>query len=185
MSHRVAMVPRVSYESARGSRRAVILFIFSLKQPWIFLWYNIEKPWIPQWRRCTRPADPDRDHCNLSSPSFLEWDSLTVFLESVMSRLMKSGASQSVITDGIQLLEATLAHETSVRHATNCLRPALTVLRPALTVLRPALTVLCPALTVWRPYCLVPCPYCLAPLLSCALPLLSCALSDLHSAEPE
>ncbi|KAK2183970.1 hypothetical protein NP493_288g00016 [Ridgeia piscesae] len=55
----------------------------------------------------------ERGHCNLSSPAFLEWDALTVFLESVMSRLKLSATPASVQQDGIRLMEEALVYNTN------------------------------------------------------------------------
>ena len=57
----------------------------------------------------------ERGHCNLRSPAFLEWDALTVFLESVMSRLKLADTPASVQQDGICLMKAVLTYNTNVR----------------------------------------------------------------------
>ena len=59
-------------------------------------------------------TDGDREHCNLSSPAFLEWDALTVFLESVMSRLHSTDKPKPPTEDGIRLLKAVLAYDSQV-----------------------------------------------------------------------
>ncbi|XP_053405652.1 exportin-5-like [Mercenaria mercenaria] len=70
-----------------------------------------------QWVRLllSKPVDNGEDsktpNCNLSSPSFLEWDGLTVFLESVMCRMKLDNQPQSCIDDGISLLKAVLNYE--------------------------------------------------------------------------
>ena len=53
-------------------------------------------------------------NCNLSSPSFLEWDALTVFLESVMSKVNLPKQPEADIQKGIALLKSVLQYETQV-----------------------------------------------------------------------
>ena len=64
----------------------------------------------------TRACVPEgeREHCNLSSPTFLEWDALTVFLESVMARLHSTDKPKPPTQEGIQLLRAVLAYDSQV-----------------------------------------------------------------------
>ncbi|GAB1599827.1 exportin-5-like [Argonauta hians] len=54
----------------------------------------------------------ERGNCNLSSPAFLEWDGLTTFLESVMSRLITSPNPQPDRAAGVQLLKQVLDYNT-------------------------------------------------------------------------
>lgn len=51
--------------------------------------------------------------CNLSSPSFLEWDAMTLFIESVMSRIAMTDYSPDPIT-GVALLKSALAYQSQV-----------------------------------------------------------------------
>ena len=63
--------------------------------------------------------------CNLSSPSFLEWDAASIFLESVMQKIDKSGSKFSETgpkfgddiiqpQDCVELLRSVLAFRTQV-----------------------------------------------------------------------
>ncbi|KAH3845887.1 hypothetical protein DPMN_088177 [Dreissena polymorpha] len=71
---------------------------------------------VSQWLRTiiAKPVDTGEDpsaaNCNLSSPSFLEWDSLTMFVEGVMSRLSLDDENQ--VHEGVDLLNLVLAFET-------------------------------------------------------------------------
>ena len=61
-------------------------------------------------------ADFDRNHCSLSSPSFLEWDAASVCLESVMARLFMSKAENKPEPQkGVDLLHNVLRFEADVR----------------------------------------------------------------------
>lgn len=51
--------------------------------------------------------------CNLSSPSFLEWDAMTLFIESVMSRIAMTDYSPDPVT-GVALLKTALAYQSQV-----------------------------------------------------------------------
>jgi hypothetical protein len=59
-------------------------------------------------------AGTETDHCNLSSPSYIEWDAMTSFLESVMSRVSQSPEPQPDVQEGVQWLGAVLYYETKV-----------------------------------------------------------------------
>ena len=69
---------------------------------------------IPRLLSNSVAVGSERGHCNLRSPAFLEWDALTVFLESVMSRLKLADTPASVQQDGICLMKAVLAYNTNV-----------------------------------------------------------------------
>lgn len=51
--------------------------------------------------------------CNLSSPSFLEWDAMTLFIESVMSRIAMTDYSPDP-NMGVALLKSALAYQSQV-----------------------------------------------------------------------
>ena len=50
----------------------------------------------------------------MSSADFMEWDALSVFLESVMSRLVNAERPKPPVSEGISLLKAVLAYNTQV-----------------------------------------------------------------------
>ena len=56
----------------------------------------------------------DSGHCNLSSPGFIEFDAMTVMLESVMSRLESSDKPKPDLSQGINLLKAVLDYQSQV-----------------------------------------------------------------------
>ncbi|BFZ07212.1 hypothetical protein BsWGS_10251 [Bradybaena similaris] len=56
-------------------------------------------------------ADVDKGICILSSPSFIYWDTCSVFLEAVMSKLFLSEAEKPDVQEGISLLKQVLAYE--------------------------------------------------------------------------
>ena len=61
-------------------------------------------------------ADPDGSGiCNLSSPSYVEWDGLSVYLEAVMTRLNVTSDTSPEAVEGIALLKACLKYETQVQ----------------------------------------------------------------------
>lgn len=62
----------------------------------------------------TKPVDigEARTHCNQSSPAFLEWDAMTVCLESCMSRFHQADKPKPPPSEGIQLLRDVLLFET-------------------------------------------------------------------------
>lgn len=55
-----------------------------------------------------------KEYCNLSSPIFLEWDALAVFLDSVMSRLPNTDKPKPPVEEGIKLLKAVLSYDVQV-----------------------------------------------------------------------
>ena len=60
-------------------------------------------------------VDTDSNHCTLSSPSFLEWDAASVFLEGVMSRMFTSKAeNKPEPQQGVDLLNNVLSFEANV-----------------------------------------------------------------------
>ena len=50
----------------------------------------------------------DSGHCNLSSPAYLEWDALTIYLESVLSQYLLTDKPKPAVEEGIALLKAFL-----------------------------------------------------------------------------
>ena len=60
------------------------------------------------------PLGSDSGHCNLSSPGFIEFDAMTVMLESVMSRLESSDKPKPDLSQGINLLKAVLDYQSQV-----------------------------------------------------------------------
>ena len=59
-------------------------------------------------------AGCESGHCNLTSPSFLEWDALTVILEGVMQRVTQTDQFAPPVDEGLQLLRDVLAYNTQV-----------------------------------------------------------------------
>lgn len=59
-------------------------------------------------------ADVEKGLCNLSSPSFIYWDTCHVFLEAVMSKLFLSEGEKPDVKEGISLLKQVLAYEVQV-----------------------------------------------------------------------
>lgn len=53
-------------------------------------------------------------NCNLSSPSFLEWDAMTVFLENMMTKLPFITGETSYMEEGIRLLKSVFVYQTQV-----------------------------------------------------------------------
>ncbi|XP_064601794.1 LOW QUALITY PROTEIN: exportin-5-like [Liolophura sinensis] len=51
-------------------------------------------------------------NCNLSSPSFLEWDAMTVFLENMMTKLPSVTGDTSYMQEGIRLLKTVFVYQT-------------------------------------------------------------------------
>ncbi|ESO90188.1 hypothetical protein LOTGIDRAFT_192362 [Lottia gigantea] len=120
--------PRYRSEVADTVRLATLL------QP--KLTFNIAYNWLKS--QLQKPlnigeAGVDKGICNLSSPSFLEWDALSVFLESVMLRLMASTNAKPETTEGIELLEQVLAYETQDPLILSCLLSCISALFPLLS----------------------------------------------------
>ncbi|XP_041351091.1 LOW QUALITY PROTEIN: exportin-5-like [Gigantopelta aegis] len=72
-------------------------------------------------------------HCNLNSPSFLEWDALTVFLECVMTRLPLSDKNQPDLSQGMVLLHNVLKYETQDPLILSCLMSCVSAFFPFVT----------------------------------------------------
>lgn len=53
--------------------------------------------------------------CNLSSPSFLEWDAMTLFIECVMSRIGMTDFTPDS-DNGVALLKSVLAYQSQVSY---------------------------------------------------------------------
>ena len=67
----------------------------------------------------------ERDYCNLTSPSYLEWDALSVFMECVIKTVMSQNSvekSTVPVHRGLELLRAVLAYNTQVYEVCFCLR---------------------------------------------------------------
>ena len=60
----------------------------------------------------------DKDVCNLSSPSLLQWDALSVCLESVLQRLERANGDKPAPQRCIALLKAVLDFHTRVSRVT-------------------------------------------------------------------
>ena len=58
--------------------------------------------------------EESQGYCNLSSPSFIEWEALSAYLEAVMSKLRLTDENDSETGQGIILLKAVLKYETQV-----------------------------------------------------------------------
>ncbi|CAH1792177.1 unnamed protein product [Owenia fusiformis] len=66
-------------------------------------------------------------HCNLKSPSYIQWDAVSIYLESVMSRLMQT-EGQPPVQVGINLLQATLQYQTEDPLILSCLLSCVSAL---------------------------------------------------------
>ncbi|KAI0243017.1 Exportin-5 [Lamellibrachia satsuma] len=88
---------------------------------------------VTRWLKTqlNKPLDiggSERGHCNLSSPAFLEWDALTVFLESVMSRLKLTDTPPSVQQDGTRLMKEALLYNTNDPLILSCVLSCISAL---------------------------------------------------------
>ena len=52
--------------------------------------------------------------CKLRSPSYIEWDALSVFVECVMIKVTRPETLEQFVTDGIRLLDSLLQYDTKV-----------------------------------------------------------------------
>ncbi|XP_065943324.1 exportin-5 [Magallana gigas] len=98
-----AFFSRYRAEVADMVRQAVLL------QP--ELAFNFAKQWLET--TICKPIDTGTEDgvmCNLSSPSFLEWDAMTLFIESVMSRIAMTDYSPDP-NMGVALLKSALAYQ--------------------------------------------------------------------------
>ncbi|XP_061183399.1 exportin-5-like [Saccostrea echinata] len=98
-----AFFSRYRSEVADTVRQAVLL------QP--ELAFNFAKQWL-ETTMC-KPIETGTDAgelCNLSSPSFLEWDAMTLFIESVMSRIGLTDFTPDPDV-GVALLKSALAYQ--------------------------------------------------------------------------
>ena len=86
--------------------------------------------YVIRWKLfCLLIAGSEGGHCNLSSPSFLEWDALTVFLESVMSKFPLAAEPKPAMMEGVELLRSVLNYDTKVSFSNHlCLDIVLPVL---------------------------------------------------------
>ncbi|KAK6181164.1 hypothetical protein SNE40_009086 [Patella caerulea] len=119
--------PRYRAEVADTVRLATLL------QP--KLTFSIAYDWLKT--QLQKPLDVgevgvEKGICNLSSPSFLEWDALGVFLESVMLRLMASTNDKPDTTEGIELLQRVLVYQTQDPLILSCLLSCISALFPLL-----------------------------------------------------
>lgn len=92
--------------------------------------FEVAASWLQELLQ--KPVDvgggTERGNCNLSSPAFLEWDGLTTFLESVMSRLTSSPNPQPDLAAGIQLLHLVLDYNTQDPLILSCLLSCVSAL---------------------------------------------------------
>ncbi|XP_014667809.1 PREDICTED: exportin-5-like [Priapulus caudatus] len=72
--------------------------------------------------------------CSYSSPTFLEWDALTVFLESVMSRILSSDKEKPAAERGILLLKSVLLYDTQDPLILSCVLSCISALFIFLTL---------------------------------------------------
>ncbi|KAJ8309385.1 LOW QUALITY PROTEIN: hypothetical protein KUTeg_014259 [Tegillarca granosa] len=74
----------------------------------------------------------ENGNCKLTSPSFLEWDAMTVCLECVMARAMQSSGPLPDLKDGITLLQNVLSFQTEDPLILSSLLSCLSALFPFL-----------------------------------------------------
>ncbi|KAK3595986.1 hypothetical protein CHS0354_032501 [Potamilus streckersoni] len=107
---------------------AEIIRLSTLLRPKIS--FSIAYSWLMNIIR--KPVDvgagSENGNCNLSSPSFVDWDAMTVFLESVMSKLMLSDQPKPDPKEGIQLLKVVLEYETQDPLILSCLLSCISAL---------------------------------------------------------
>ncbi|XP_042188914.1 exportin-5 isoform X2 [Callorhinchus milii] len=71
--------------------------------------------------------------CSIFSPSFVQWDALTFFMESVMSQLFRTlDAEQLPVAEGVELLKAVLSYHTHDPLILSCILTAVSTLCPFL-----------------------------------------------------
>ncbi|XP_078085741.1 exportin-5 isoform X1 [Mustelus asterias] len=71
--------------------------------------------------------------CSIFSPSFVQWDALTFFMESVMSQLFRTMEPEQLpVADGIELLKAVLSYQTHDPLILSCILTAVSTLSPFL-----------------------------------------------------
>ncbi|XP_046567749.1 LOW QUALITY PROTEIN: exportin-5-like [Haliotis rubra] len=97
--------------------------------------FNIAMEWLHEQlhKPVATGEGQDKSYCTFSSPSFLEWDALTVFLESVMSRLFISQKPKPEVQEGIDMLQRVLDYQTQDPLILSCLLSCVSALFPFLT----------------------------------------------------
>ncbi len=89
--------------------------------------------WLDEQLRKPLDIGEATSHCNLSSPSFVEWDALTVCLENVMVHLRQTGKAENLVQDGTKLLKDCLAFQSQDPLILSCLLSLISALFPFVT----------------------------------------------------
>ncbi|XP_078592068.1 exportin-5-like [Branchiostoma floridae x Branchiostoma japonicum] len=73
---------------------------------------------------------PGQGYCNLTSPSFVRWDGLTCYMETVVNKIVKLEAVQLVIPEGVSLLEDVLMYSPKDPLILSCVLTCVSTLFP-------------------------------------------------------
>ncbi|XP_076464074.1 exportin-5-like [Babylonia areolata] len=94
------------------------------------LTFSLASQWLQKELQKPVPADPQP--CCLSSPEYLEWEALTVFMESVMMRLFQSDKTLPDVSLGIDLLNQLLTYQNQDPLIQSCVLSCMSALFPFL-----------------------------------------------------
>ncbi|XP_020667444.3 exportin-5 isoform X1 [Pogona vitticeps] len=73
-------------------------------------------------------------HCSIFSPSFVQWDAMTFFLESIISPMFRTLDKEDIpVSEGIELLQLVLSYETKDPLILSCVLSNVSALFPFVT----------------------------------------------------
>ncbi|NXA32685.1 XPO5 protein, partial [Eudromia elegans] len=79
-------------------------------------------------------AKSGEGHCSIFSPSFVQWDAMTFFSESVISQMFRTLDKDAIpVNDGIDLLQLVLSYETKDPLILSCVLTNISALFPFVT----------------------------------------------------
>jgi exportin-5 len=94
--------------------------------------FRVASDWFEQLIASPLQFEAGRDICTAHSPSYIQWDALTCFFESVLSKLFQSDSITEITPQLVNLLQMALAYQIEDPAILSCVLSSISTLFPVI-----------------------------------------------------